>query len=92
MSIGTFNDVTPRSFTEAKTRMRLARAEREVDEKEKANTKGSAKANKLYNEKIIQEMRDTRAREKKERNQLKADKAKEAAEPINYMAGPKASV
>jgi hypothetical protein len=48
--------------------MRLARAEREVDEKEKANTKGSAKANKLYNEKIIQEMRDTRAREKKERN------------------------
>jgi hypothetical protein len=47
---------------------------------------------KLYNEKIIQEMRDARAGEKKERDQLKADKAKEAAESINYIAGPKASV
>jgi hypothetical protein len=71
---------TPRSFTEAKTRMRLARAEREADEKEKANMKELTKANKLYNENIMQEKRDARAREKKERNQLKANKAKEVAE------------
>ena len=44
----------PRSFREAKTRMKLAKEEREADEEEKANTKELAKANKLYNEKIAQ--------------------------------------
>ena len=43
---------TPQSFREAKTRMRLAREEREADEKEKADMKELAKANKLYNDKI----------------------------------------
>jgi hypothetical protein len=43
---------TPRSFRKAKTRMRLAREEREAGEKEKDDTKEFAKANKLYNEKI----------------------------------------
>ena len=71
---------TPRSFREAKTRMKLAREEREADEKEKANMKDLSKANKLYNEKIAQEKRDARAREKEERDQLKAEKAKEVAE------------
>ncbi|KAK4986649.1 hypothetical protein LTR50_005176 [Elasticomyces elasticus] len=71
---------TPRSFREAKTRMKLAREEREVEEKEKANMKELAKANKLYNKKIAQEKRNTRAREKEERDQLKAEKAKEVAE------------
>ena len=59
---------TPRSFREAKTRMKLAREEREADEKEKANMKELSKANKLYNEKIAQEKRDARAREKEERD------------------------
>ncbi|KAF1354169.1 hypothetical protein EJ07DRAFT_134324 [Lizonia empirigonia] len=71
---------TPRSFREAKTRMRLAREEQEADKKEKADMKELAKANKLYNEKIAQEKRDARAREKVEREQLKAEKAKEVAE------------
>jgi hypothetical protein len=71
---------TPRSFREAKTRMKLAKEEREADEKEKANMKELARANKLYNEKIAQEKRDARAREKEERDQLKAEKAKEVAE------------
>jgi len=60
--------------------MKLAREEREADEKEKANMKELAKANKLYNEKIAQEKRDARAREKEERDWLKAKKAKEVAE------------
>ncbi|PVH90255.1 hypothetical protein DM02DRAFT_548161 [Periconia macrospinosa] len=59
---------TPRSFGEAKTRMRLAREEREADVKEKANMKELAKANKLYNEKIAQEKREARAKEKEERH------------------------
>ncbi|KAF1361280.1 hypothetical protein EJ07DRAFT_78729, partial [Lizonia empirigonia] len=71
---------TPRSFREAKTRMRLAREEQEADKKEKADMKELAKANKLYNEKIAQEKRNARAREKVEREQLKAEKAKEVAE------------
>jgi hypothetical protein len=71
---------TPRSFREAKVRMKLAREEREAGEKEKATMKELAKANKLYNEKIAQEKRDARAREKEERDQLKAEKAKEVAE------------
>ena len=71
---------TPRSFREAKTRMRLAREEREADEKEKADMKELAKANKLYNDKIAQERRNARAREKEERKQLKAEKAKKVAE------------
>jgi hypothetical protein len=60
--------------------MKLAKEEREADEKEKANMKELARANKLYNEKIAQEKRDARAREKEERDQLKAEKAKEVAE------------
>ena len=71
---------TPRSFREAKTRMRLAREEREADEKEKADMKELAKANKLYNDKIAQERRNARAREKEERKQLKAEKAKKVTE------------
>lgn len=71
---------TPRSFREAKTRMRLAREEREADKKEKADMKELAKANKLYNDKIAQERRNARAREKEERKQLKAEKAKKVAE------------
>jgi hypothetical protein len=43
---------TPQSFRKAKTRMKLAREEREADEKEKDDMKELAKANKLYNEKI----------------------------------------
>jgi hypothetical protein len=60
--------------------MRLAGAGREADEKEKANLKELAKANKLYNEKIAQEKRETRVREKEERDRLKAEKVKEVAE------------
>jgi hypothetical protein len=71
---------TPRSFREAKTRMKLAREEQEAGEKEKATMKELAKATKLYNEKIAQEKRDARAREKVERERLKAEKAKEVAE------------
>ena len=71
---------TPRSFREAKTRMKLAREEREAEEKEKANMKELAKANKLYKEKIAQEKRDARAREKEERDRRKAEKAEEVAE------------
>jgi hypothetical protein len=37
-------------------------------------------ANKLYNEKITQEKREQRAKEKEERDWVKAEKAKEAAE------------
>lgn len=66
---------TPWSFWEAKTWMRLAREEREAEEKEKANMKELAKASKLYNEKIAQEKRDVRAREKVEREWLRAEKA-----------------
>ncbi|KAF2647107.1 hypothetical protein K491DRAFT_742525, partial [Lophiostoma macrostomum CBS 122681] len=61
-------------------RIKLAREERKVEEKEKANIKELAKANKLYNKKIVQEKRNTRTREKVERNRLKAKKAKEVAE------------
>ncbi|KAF5844388.1 hypothetical protein GGP41_001375 [Bipolaris sorokiniana] len=71
---------TPRSFREAKARMRLAREEREAGEKEKANMKELAKANKLYNEKFAQEKRGVCAREKEERDRLKTEKAKEVAE------------
>jgi hypothetical protein len=71
---------TPRSFREAKTRMRLARERREAEEKEKADKKELAKANKLYNEKVARQKRDARAREKEERDRLKAKKAKEVAE------------
>jgi hypothetical protein len=48
--------------------MKLAREEREAEEKKKADIKELAKANKLYNEKIAQEKRDARAREKEERD------------------------
>ena len=71
---------TPRSFREAKTRIRLAKEERVAEEKKKADIKELAKANKLYDEKIAQERRDARAREKEERDWLKAEKAKEVAE------------
>jgi hypothetical protein len=71
---------TPRSFREAKVRMRLARQEKEAEEKEKANMKELAEANKLYNEKVLQEKRAARAKEKEERDRLAAVKAKEVAE------------
>ena len=60
--------------------MRLARQEKEAEEKEKASIKELAEANKLYNEKVLQEKRNARAKEKVERDQLKAEKAKEVAQ------------
>ena len=39
-----------------------------------------AKANKLYNEKLLQEKRDARAKEKEECDRLQAEKAKQVAE------------
>jgi len=60
--------------------MKFARKESVADEKEKADMKEFTKASKLYNEKLAQEKRDARAREKEERDWLKAEKAKEVAE------------
>ena len=71
---------TPRSFREAKVRMRLAKQEREAEEKEKANRKELKKASKLYNDKIAEEKREKRKKEKEERDRLAAVKAKEVAE------------
>ncbi|KAF2023545.1 hypothetical protein EK21DRAFT_80639 [Setomelanomma holmii] len=56
--------------------MKLAREEREADKKEKASIKELAKANKLYNKKIAQEKRDTRAKEKEEQKAKEVSKRK----------------
>lgn len=63
---------TPRSFREAKTRMRLAQQEQEEEEKKKADMRELARANKLYHEKIAEEKREQRVREKKESDKRRA--------------------
>ena len=65
---------TPRSFREAKTRMRLAKQEREVEEKKKADMKRDAAIAKRYNEQVAAEKRAQRVREKEVRDQQKAEK------------------
>ena len=49
-------------------RIRLARQEKEAEKKEKASIKELAKANKLYNKKVLQEKCNTHAKEKVEHN------------------------
>lgn len=70
------SSVIPRSQDphEACKRGEIGRPERN------ANIKEPARAKQLYNEKVAQEKRDARAMEKIEREQLKAEKAKEIAE------------
>ena len=58
-------------------RIRLARQEKELEEKEKANIQELVKANKLYNKKVLQKKRAACIKEKEERNRLAAVKAKE---------------
>ncbi|RYO00915.1 hypothetical protein AA0121_g13338 [Alternaria tenuissima] len=68
---------TPRSFREAKTRMRLAQQERDAGEKKKTEMRELARANELYNEKIAEEKRAKRAREKEECDQRHAQERAE---------------
>ena len=64
----------PRTMYTAQEYERLLSAKAEAESLlEDADMKELAKANKLYNEKIAQEKHDARAREKEERDQLKAD-------------------
>ena len=59
---------SPRAFREARARMAVAEHERQEAELEKHEMKELAAANKLYKERIAQEKREQRAREKEERN------------------------
>ncbi len=68
---------TPRSFREAKTRLRLAQQERDAEDKKKTDMRELARAKKLYNEKIAEEKRAKRAREKEERDQRRAQERAE---------------
>jgi hypothetical protein len=54
--------------------------EEQAENLKKAEMTELRRANKLYNEKIAQEKREQQVREKEEREQLRAGKAKEAAE------------
>jgi hypothetical protein len=67
---------TPRSFREAKVRMKQAKEEQEADEKNNADMRELKKANKLYNEKIAEEKKAQRARDQEARRKTKAEERK----------------
>jgi hypothetical protein len=71
---------SPRAFREARARIAIAEHKRQEAELKKHEIKELAAANKLYKERIAQEKRKERAREKEERDQAKAQKAAEVAE------------
>ena len=71
---------SPRTFRQARARMAQQAAEQKAEELKKAETKKSKAANKLYQEKIAEEKRVQRLREKEERAQAKAVKDAEVAE------------
>jgi len=51
------------SFCEAKMRMKQAQEEKDKDERNKAEIKKLKRANKLYNDKILEEKRAQRVRD-----------------------------
>ncbi|RYN26125.1 hypothetical protein AA0114_g12646 [Alternaria tenuissima] len=67
---------TPRSFREAKVRMRQAKEAKDLDEKNKADMKELKKANKLYNDRIAEEKRKKAARDREAQAKAKADERK----------------
>lgn len=67
---------TPRSFREAKVRMKQAAEEKEKDERKKADMKELKKANKLYNDKLAEEKRARAVEDKEEREKAKAEERK----------------
>jgi hypothetical protein len=67
---------TPRSFREAKVRMRQAQEEKDKEEREKSEMKELQRANKLYNDKIAEEAKAQRARDAEARRKAKAQRAK----------------
>ena len=62
---------TPRSFREAKVRMKQAQEEKDKDERDKAEMKELKRANKLYNDKIAEEAKAQRARDQEARRKEK---------------------
>jgi hypothetical protein len=67
---------TPRSFREAKVRMKQAQEEKEADELDKANTRELKKASKLYNDKIAEEKKAQRAGDQEARRKAKTEERK----------------
>jgi hypothetical protein len=70
---------SPRKVEEACEREKTKQQEQIAEELRKAEIAELRRANKLYKENIAQEKREQRAREKEERDQLKAKKATEEA-------------
>ncbi|RYN16665.1 hypothetical protein AA0119_g13177 [Alternaria tenuissima] len=71
---------SPSRVEKARTDERTKQQNQRAEELRKAEMAKLRHANKLYNEKIALERREQRAREKEERDRVKAEKAKEAAE------------
>lgn len=71
---------SPSTFREARARMALQEEQQKADELKKVEMKELRAANKLYNDRIAEERRAQRLREKEERAQLRAVKAAEVAE------------
>jgi hypothetical protein len=67
---------TPRSFREAKVRMKQAQGEKEAGELDKANMRELKKASKLHNDKIAEEKKAQRARDQEARKKEKAEERK----------------
>jgi len=64
---------SPRSIREARVRIAVTKQEKEEEELRKAEMKELAASNKLYKDKIAEEKRQKRVREKEERARIKAE-------------------
>lgn len=67
---------SPRQFGEARTRERIMKEQQHKDELEKAELKKLKAANKLYNDKMVEQKREAAAEAKVERDRKKAEERK----------------